>query len=304
MNKLDINRSLCELYWLDSNELKIIKERRNWTLLLSDAVNYYRVGLINILDKELYYHLLFEKYWFKVPKIVDSFKQGNFLYIKESSIWNEHFWKKLNNNISNKDEFELVFENMLNICNEYFTRQKNIGDKPISIDEILTSFKVDYFLKEFFLNKELYNLANEIKTKIVSILWSNQNWELTHWDFNPFNILDGWIIDFENSLIWPINTDKLSFLFTQIEVPRTWTELSQYYKLDVNNIDKILKLFNYSWNYDYLFILKLFWLTVNLSDKPLLQKYRINNFKKYWKQFLIWWNALENFIDFYLNNDI
>jgi hypothetical protein len=59
---------------------------------------------------------------------------------------------------------------MLNICNEYFTRQKNIGDKPISIDEILTSFKVDYFLKEFFLNKELYNLANEIKTKIVSIL--------------------------------------------------------------------------------------------------------------------------------------
>jgi hypothetical protein len=135
-------------------------------------------------------------------------------------------------------------------------------------------------------------------------LLNNQNWELTHWDFNPFNILEGWIIDFENSLIWPINTDKLSFLFTQIEVPKNWTELNQYYKLDVNNLDKILKIFNYSWNYDYLFILKLFWLSVSLSDKPLLQKYRINNFKKYWKQFLIWWNALENFIDFYLNNDI
>lgn len=304
MNKLDIKKSLCELYLLDSNELKIIKERRNWTLLLRDSVNYYRVGLMEILAHELYYHLLFEKYWFRVPKILDSSIQNNFLYIKESSIWNEHFWKKLNNNISNKDEFELVFENMLNICNEYFIRQKSIGDKTINIDEILISFNVEYFLKEFFLDKELYDLANEIKTKIVSILWSKQKWELTHWDFNPFNILDSWIIDFENSLIWPINTDKLSFLFTQIEVPRAWTELSQYYKLDVNNIDKILKLFNYSWNYDYLFILKLFWLTVNLSDKPLLQKYRINNFKKYWKQFLIWWNALENFIDFYLNNDI
>jgi hypothetical protein len=86
MNNLDIKKSLSELYWLNSNKLKIIKERRNRTLLLSDTVNYYRVGLINILDKELYYHLLFEKYWFKVPKIVASFKQGNFLYIKESSI--------------------------------------------------------------------------------------------------------------------------------------------------------------------------------------------------------------------------
>jgi hypothetical protein len=282
--------------------LLFICERREWGLIFfnDEKNNFIRFWNKNILKKEFKNQEDFLSFWFKIPKIISSFEEGDYFIYIENKIWNEVLWKKIfNKNISYKKWFNEIYS----VANNFFESKKLTFNINWNADEVKNSVKFNIFLKECEEHKIIEkDLIKKFFEKIDSDLEKNKKYELVHWDFNVMNLLKDWFIDVEDSYNWTIWFDLISLITHNYWFPINWS-LKIAFSYNVSDIEKLIKLHDEkTWKsvedyFDLSFMLRSIWSCVLIWDRPDLQKFRYNRIKKYITKYLNWENLLEEFLD-------
>ncbi len=290
LTREQVLEKIWELTKTDSTQFEYIKIRRNKNHIIKDIIdgNYIRFWYSKAIHDELLVHKKLLSFGFPVAKILSTGNYQEFSWYKEENLWDEPFAKKFILYKDNPEKTSKILKKLLIVTKKYFTAQKHTICNNISTWDVFKWYHVNNFIKELEdCNNPFLPTVKKIKNKLEKVLPTIPK-EFTHWDFNCFNIFDKWIIDFEDSFYWPIGWDAMVTFAHTLLFPRSWAENISEYAITKEMFEWIEKAFhsNFEENFWVTFILKCFWWNHKESDRPLLHKYRMPIFEKFWRAFL------------------
>lgn len=276
---------------------------RRWKwLIFRDRVNdiFIRFWEKEKLRKEFDLHSYFIANNFPVSEITTSFEnEDNFLYA-EKSIWEEKLGRMIRNQtITYKEAIEILNK----ILSQYLEAQYKTINKGWNFEEAKKFFHLDIFEQE---NSELKNIdENLVKMAFKKIKkgFINQDFALTHWDFNTMNIFEWWVIDIEDSYNGLLGFDIVTLITHNYWFPTSWAEMNRAYSFEIEDIYKFFEIFNeITWKnleelFDLCFMTRWIWSCSNMNDRPIIQKFRFERMAWYMESYIKWEKLLPKFLE-------
>ena len=301
MNK-EIN--IIENLWIsNSKDIEFFKDRRLWGLLFynKNKNTYIRFWKKEQIKEEFDKHNNFLKFGYPVAKILWYWEYDNYFIYEEESLWNKSIWFSFLEKNINYDDW---FDNIYKITNQYLKAQAkskiNLVDNEMILNEGHFYEVISECEKYKFLD---ISLLKNLEIKIIEELNKINSTFLNHWDFNSMNFSDNWIIDLETAHYSISSYDIVTLISHNYCFPYKWAELTLAFSYKINDIEKLLLLYNNYFDkkieleFSLSFILKWIWACCDMFDTPKLQKYRYDRIEKYIKNYLNWDNIVNIFMD-------
>ena len=256
--------------------------------------SFLRIGPKDLILSELNLHKKLLALDFPIAKIISDGEKDGQYYYTETSLGEIHlgdaFWDDYRKSgVVSDDNFKKIL-----MLAEKFTRaQLKTASGGHDFQSFYHGIHVDYILEELPSLKEKILVAYEKAKNKLSALPS----VLTHGDFNPYNLFDNGVIDFESIFVAPAGYDLVSNIYHTYHFPKVGdfestrryefsaTQISSYFSLmdDVytqNNFPKLSDFIN-----DFIFS-RTIWATVRMQHYPKLQKWRYHKFEKILENYL------------------
>lgn len=273
-----------------------LRSRRNGTEMFVDIDwdNYIRIGKTNdiINEYELHKRLLDEGV--RVSNISKLFQDGDISAYSESSIGKNPIalMTKLSGvgRIVSDENFNSIYENAKSLISYQYN-----NEIIVSNHDYLIGTEAYRFLEEFK-NKRSYSKLIKYTEDFISNtekLSPNFLTAFVHWDFNAFNHMEDWIIDFEDSYIWNPLVDWISLMFHNMMFNFT-IGTRPAYVFTPEQLNALLSLYSGSFwtDFDWAVMERMFWWCVWLEDCPEIQEYRLSIFETLVEQGWKWWYDL------------
>lgn len=169
---------------------------------------YLRIGPPELIQGEIDYHRSLLEFGFPIPTILTIGEHLGYGYFIESSLGEEHFGEIFARTCTRDCiVYDTEFEKLLAIVEKFLSAQlKTVNLKPSTPELFRRLIQLDTVIEEL---PELETSTREAMARIENRIQSLPS-VLTHGDFNPFNILEGGVIDWERGSYTPLGYDLTS----------------------------------------------------------------------------------------------
>lgn len=260
-----------------------LRTRRNWTEMFVDIDwdNYIRIGKTEDIITEYNLHKSLLDEWVRVSNISKLYQNWDISAYSESSIWSNPIalitklsWDR---RIVSDENFKILYDNAKSLISYQYN-----NEVIVSNHDYLIGIEAYRFLEEFNDNESYSKLVKYTEDFIAKTekVWPSFLTTFVHWDFNAFNHMKDWIIDFEDSYIWNPIVDWISLMFHNMMFNFTiWTRPA--YVFTPEQLNTLLSLYSTPfWNdFDWAVMERMFWWCVWLEDCPEIQEYRLSIFE-------------------------
>jgi hypothetical protein len=257
---------------------------------------YLRIGPSELISPELSRHQELEEYGFPIPTFVSSGTHELGMYYIEKSV-GEHpfgitFAKKYSQTGGIDNE---SFEKFLELSRVFVNAQLQTHPKPDDFDAFYSDKGVsfDIVIEEQPELKELVDLTvNKMKSRLQTLPLV-----VTHGDFNPFNIVEGGIIDFAEQFSFAFGYDLITNFYNAYFFPiNADVEKKGVYRFSpkqenayFESIDSVLKqsgLPEVSVYMDDFLLCRAAWAAIRMRHVPKLQAWRYTLLKEMMEEYL------------------
>ena len=278
---------------LDGQEFHLIKTRRNGTALYHSEQGglYARIGAEREITREREQLIELKKYGFPVAEARSFRVHGARATLVESSLGQLPFGDIFMRETVETGVVSDVSYRAFVAVAEQCIRAQRAALRP-STESVLAHHHAQ-FVEIASELPHLTTLIERCANTVVSVLHACPA-TLTHGDFNPFNILHGGIIDFENSFIGVFGYDIVSAVTNHLWFPKhPRVELPEAYSLTPAQRqlfhDTVVAPHGDLLSERVLsscFLAKACWATFGMSKFPLLQQWRFERFQKLCEDYL------------------
>lgn len=258
---------------------------------------FLRIGPKNILTKEIALSKKLLEFGFPIPQILSEGEKDNQYYFIETSLGDtllgDIFWKDAQEKglVSDKN-----FQKLLVLVERFTRAQLRTAEPGEAFESFYLGIHVEYIIEELpHLEEKIRAGFEKLKTRTILLPVV-----MTHGDFNPYNLFEAGVIDFESMFEAPVGYDIVcaiyhTFLFpngTDFESARRYEfsadQITAYFALVdkifvENNLPKVS-----DFSADFIFA-RMIWSAVRMQRMPKVQKWR--------------YNKLENILDSYLSEN-
>ena len=298
-----------ELLTINGETFVFVKERNQMPVSIYKGQGcYIRIGPTEYIEQEIAYHKNLERFGFPIPTIVSEGQHEDLQYFIETSLGEEHLGQIFTQNAGHnaevtKNDFEMALPVFLKFTK---AQLKTITITPFDSVAFREFIKLENIIEEL---PQLANLTEKAITKAESRI-SQLPTVLTHGDFNPYNIFETGVIDWEQganaplgydlvtnviqSMFFPITGDyefKAGYRLTKEQITQYWQELNALCADTVKNHIS-------SYTNDFIFCREV-WSVVRMERWPKIQSWRYTLYNALLTAYL----ADEDLTDFLLNYD-
>lgn len=280
---------------IEGEEYTFVKVRNHMPIsIYKGKDSYLRIGPRDLIRQEINYHKNLLGFGFPIPKILNEGEHLDLYYFTESSLGDEHLGQIFRANCTDSVVSDNDFSKLLNVVKIFTEAQiKTVGTQPFTFADFRELIKVIILLEELpTLNQDtLVALARvEDHIKILPAV-------LTHGDFNPYNIFEKGVIDWERGSYAPIGHDLVDNIaqtfFFPLNGDYEYTAGYRYSEKQINTyyeqIDAICTNAGIPQISDFRndFILcRSIWSVVRMDRWPKIQKWRYEQYKALLKAYL------------------
>lgn len=271
--------------FLNSEKYILVKDQRDGLSAIyrnEDGQKYLRLGVGGKIEKDLNKHKQLLEMGYPVSAILESGEFEKFSYYTEESLGKDHFGSIFSKNfIEHKKILDEDFDKLLEIAKKYLRAQLSNPSKEVDWNNFFKGIHTDWLFEELPHLKERTLAKLEVcKDKLKGLPFS-----FSQGDFNPYNILEGGIIDFEEGVSAPVFFDVIGlFVYDSwfphdegLEVRGNFHYSIEQKQKYFDQMDKIMMEYGLpkcSQFYEEVNFLKGIWLTVQMDRWPVLQKLR------------------------------
>ncbi len=196
---------------IDGKEYTFVKTRNQMPISIYKGPNcYLRIGPKELIQQELNYHKSLLEFGFPIPELIDEGEYLDSQYFIESSFGEMHLGQVFRAHCVSNTVSDTDFSKLLNVVKKFTEAQlKTIGRVPFSFNDFWELIKIDVLQREL---PELTKRTLEAKAKAQEHL-SLLPTVLTHGDFNPYNIFEEGVIDWERGSNAPVGYDLSTNIF-------------------------------------------------------------------------------------------
>jgi hypothetical protein len=210
MSVQDFDTFLMEtpMLTIEGKEYAFVKTRNHMPIsIYKGEDSYVRIGPKDLIQQEINYHRNLLKFGFPIPEILSEGEYLNSYYFTESSFGDEHLGQIFRSNCTNSIVSNNDFSKLLNVVKIFAQAQmRTVGTQPFTFTDFRELIKVDILLKELpSLNQGTIDAVARVEEhvkKLPSVL--------THGDFNPYNIFEKGVIDWERGSYAPMGYDLVT----------------------------------------------------------------------------------------------
>lgn len=193
---------------IEGEEYTFVKVRSHMPIsIYKGQDSYLRIGPKDLIQQEINYHKNLLGFGFPIPKILSEGIYLESSYFIESSFGNEHLGQIFRANCTDAVVSDTDFSKLLNVVKIFTQAQiKTVGTKSFVFADFRELIKVDTLLSELPAFKQdtieaIIRVEDNVK-KLPSVL--------THGDFNPYNIFEKGVIDWERGSYVPMGYDLVT----------------------------------------------------------------------------------------------
>ncbi len=273
---------------INGEEYTFVKVRNHMPISIYKGKDcYLRIGPKNLIQQEINYHTNLLKFGFPIPKILSEGTYLESYYFTESSFGNEHLGQIFRTNCIDFAVSDNDFSKLFNVVQVFTHAQINtIGTQSFTFADFKELIKVDTLLEELpALNQDTIEAMTRVEDhtkRLPSVL--------THGDFNPYNIFEKGVIDWERGSYAPIGYDLVTNISQTFFFPLggdyEFTAGCRYSEKQISTyweqLDKICANAGISQISDFRndFILcRSIWSVVRMDRWPKIQKWRYRQYK-------------------------
>lgn len=223
---------------IDGNIYTFVKERNQMPVSIYKGVScYLRIGPKEYIDQEISYHKNLLQFGFPVPQIITRGQFQGFDYFIETSLGEEHLGQIFSFNCEERAIVsELDFKKLLTVTSAFTNAQlKTIKNQKFDTFAFKEFIKLDILLAEL---PSLASRTNEAYLK-ASYNISSLPTVLTHGDFNPYNIFETGVIDWERGSFAPLGYDLVTNITQSLFFPlHADSEFNAGYRFSKEQIER------------------------------------------------------------------
>lgn len=262
-------------------------QRDEATAVYRGGDTFVRIGRPDKMVPNFNLHKKMESAGFPVPRLIDSGNYGDLFYFTEESLGDRHLG----------DEFAVDMEATGEISEEHFNQLVSLVKKfalaqygtakAEDVDSLKDGVHLDLLCKEMH---EVDAIKLQAKFKEVTERLSVFPYVITHGDFNPHNLYESGVIDFEDSFYGPFGYDLTTALVhirnfsledtAEFRAQYSFnTEQTRRFTETLDALSSDLGIPPLSLYTDDLDFLRAIWSAVRMEKYPSLQKFRFNRLR-------------------------
>ena len=294
---------------IDGNIYTFVKERNQMPVSIYKGQGYYlRIGPKEFIEQEIAYHKNLQRFDFPIPSIITEGQYKGLEYFIETSLGEEHLGQIFTKNADHnaevpKNDFKMALPVFLKFTQ---AQLKTVTTTPFDSVAFREFIKLENIIEEL---PQLAELTEKAMTKAESRI-SSLPAVLTHGDFNPYNIFETGVIDWERgsyaplgydlctnviqSMFFPVSGDyefKTGYRLTKEQIVQYWEEVD---RLCADKVGTDISLYAN----DFIFCREV-WSVVRMERWPKIQSWRYTLHQALLTAYL----ADEDLMEFLLNYD-
>ncbi len=263
--------------------------------IYKSSTDYLRIGPKDLITKEVAYQKSLLAFGFPVPPITKEGEYQGEHYFIEPSLGDRHFSQIFRANLSDTHIVsDTDFNTFLAFVKTYTAAQlKTAGDRVFIAKEFESMIQYEVIIKELPFLAEMTTAAMQKAEKHISTLPI----VLTHGDFNPHNIFETGVIDWERASFAPLGYDLVtnisqifffpsrgdfefvgSYTYSKEQIARYWRELDAL--CVAHGFPKLSDYAN-----DFIFCRSI-WSVVRMDRWPKIQEWRYAQYEKLLTEYL------------------
>lgn len=279
----------------DGEEYTFVKVRSHMPISIYKGKNsYLRIGPKDLIQQEINYHKNLLDYGFPIPKILSEGTYLESFYFTETSFGDEHLGQIFRANCIDAVVSDTDFSKLLDVVKTFTEAQiKTEGIQSFTFADFRELIQVDTLLGELpALNHDTIEAITRVESsvkKLPSVL--------THGDFNPYNIFEKGVIDWERGSYSPMGYDLVTNISQTFFFPLggdyEFTAGCRYSEKQINTYWKHLNVICENAgipsisDYRNDFILcRSIWSVVRMDRWPKIQKWRYRQYEALLKTYL------------------
>jgi hypothetical protein len=312
-NSLSSMRALCHSAILSAMEKpKLIIEGKVYTFvknrnhvpvsIYKSSTEYLRIGPKELLLKEIDYQKTLLGFGFPVPEIIKEGAYEDQYYFIEPSLGERHFSQIFKANLSDVNTVSNTdFAVFLALIKKYAEAQlKTVTASKFIPSEVEGMIKYDVVVNELpNLEKMTTEAMRKAEGRIATLPIA-----LTHGDFNPHNILEAGVIDWERASYAPLGYDLATnisqifffplrgeyeyiggYTYSREQIDQYWKEMDALYT--ANGFPKVSE-----YATDFIFC-RTIWSVVRMDRWPNIQRWRYRQYEEVLTEYLNTGNLTE-----------
>jgi len=270
--------------------------------IYKSSTDYLRIGPKDLILKEIEYQKNLLGFGFPVPKITKEGEYQDQYYFIEPSLGEKHFGQIFQANLSDaKTVSDTDFSVFLALIKKYAEAQlKTVTTNKFVPTEFECMIHYDVIVKELpALEKSTTEAMRKAEENISTLPIV-----LTHGDFNPHNILEQGVIDWEKASYAPLGYDLVTnishifffpqngdfesiggYKYSKEQIDQYWKEIDMLYV--ANGFPKISEYTN-----NFIFC-RIIWSVVRMHRWPKIQQWRYCQYEEVLKEYLNGGNLTE-----------
>jgi len=281
---------------IEGKTYNFVKKRNHMPVsIYKSSTDYLRIGPKELIVKEIEYQKNLLGFGFPVPKITKEGEHQEQYYFIEPSLGERHFSQIFKANLSDaKTVSDTDFSVFLALIKKYAEAQlKTVTSNKFIPTEFEGMIKYDVITKELpTLEKSTTEAMRKAEEHIATLPIV-----LTHGDFNPHNILEEGVIDWERASYAPLGYDLVTnisqifffplsgdfefiggYKYSKDQIEHYWKEMDALYA--ANGFPKISDYAN-----DFIFC-RTIWSVVRMDRWPKIQQWRYHQYEEVLKGYL------------------
>ena len=169
--------------------------------------SFLRIGPEDLIQQEVDYHMNLVRYGFPVPNIISRGTHLGLHYYIESSIGEEHLGQTFARNSVDSLVSNSNFALLLDVVKKFAQAQINTtGAQTYQFSDFTNLIQVDTILAELpVLAPDTMKAVSLVEKNVTSLPAV-----LTHGDFNPYNLFEDGVIDWERGSFAPFGYDLIT----------------------------------------------------------------------------------------------
>lgn len=280
---------------IEEEEYTFVKERNHMPIsIYRGQDSYLRIGPKDLIQQEINYHKNLLKFGFPIPKILSEGTYLESYYFTESSFGDEHLGQIFRANCIDFTVSDNDFSKLLNVVKIFTEAQINtVGTQSFTFADFRELIKVDTLLGELpALNQDTIEAIARVEDHIKTLPAV-----LTHGDFNPYNIFEKGVIDWERGSYAPMGYDLVDNISQTFFFPLSGDyEYTAGYRYSEKQIDTYYKQIDAicasaripqisDFRNDFI-LCRCIWSVVRMGRWPKIQKWRYGQYEALLKTYL------------------
>lgn len=249
---------------------------------------FLRIGPENILTKEIALSKKLLEFGFPIPQILSEGEKNGQYYFTETSLGDtllgDIFWKDAREKGFVSDE---NFQKLLVLIEKFTRAQMKTAESGNAFESFYLGIHVEYIIEELPHLEEKITAGFEklkARTALLPIV-------MTHGDFNPYNLFEAGVIDFESMFEAPVGYDIICAIYHTFLFPNGIDfESARRYEFSADQIAKYIALVDKisvennvpkvsDFSADFIFA-RMIWSAVRMHRMPKVQQWRYEKLEK------------------------